>query len=212
MLKSFILFVLFLALLFISCKKEAATTPIPPSPNQVNAAPYAFADADIYVVFPDNSCTLKGSGVYGQIIKTISWSKIAGPGSFVIETPGSFQTKVHNLEKGIYLFELTVTDKAGLTGKDTVSVIVLGKNEVVFKDLQWSCPWGCSFQIENFYSFIPSGSAFKVFLKKDNSIHWVEVINGVWSRYMWSINNNTLHVWDDGTIDEVDTPDIKIAF
>ncbi|HUS00760.1 MAG TPA: hypothetical protein VMY77_03490 [Chitinophagaceae bacterium] len=218
----------------IGCKKEpvnnfSTTTATIPSPIlpptspppviPVNTAPNVFAGSDIYLVLPVDSCTLKGSAQYPQSIETTLWNKISGPGSFFIENPNLFETKVRSLEKGIYFFEVTVTDRVSLTGKDTVSVSVLetgsGKNELIFKDLRWSCPMGCHMRIENFHSFVPTGTAFKAYVKRDNSTEWVEVVNmskGI-GKYMWTIYNGGLEIPEDQTEpDPNDTPDVKIIF
>jgi hypothetical protein len=196
--------------------------PIPPTlPTNVNpgpTSPNAFAGVDVYIVFPENSYLLKGSAQFPEDIQTILWSKVAGPVEPLIETPNSFETKVSNLEKGIYEFELTITDKAGLIDKDTVAVFILnegsGKNELLFKDLQWVCPMGCHIRIENFHYFVPTGTAFKAYLKRDHSNQWVEVMNMSqhWSKYMWTIYNKGLEILEDQTEHPNDTPDIKIIF
>jgi hypothetical protein len=216
MLKSCILFLLFAVGLFISCKKETAT--LPSAVNHFQSVPKAFAGTDVYIIYPVNSCMLKGSAQYPINIKTTSWKKISGSGSFVIENSTSFETKLSNLETGVYAFEFSITNTTGLTGKDTVWVTVLeegtGKNERVFKDQQWSCPMGCNIRIENFYSFIPPGTAFKVYVKRDHSTEWVEVVNMSqgWSKYMWTIYNNGLEIQEDQTENPEDTPDVKIVF
>ncbi|MEJ8819742.1 PKD domain-containing protein [Lacibacter sp. H407] len=211
--KSNLLFLLFFVLLFISCKNEAT---LPSAVNQSPNAPKAFAGTDIFMIFPVNSCTLKGATYYPQSIQTISWNKIGGTGSFVIENSGSFVTDVRDLETGIHLFELTIISKAGLTGKDTVSVTVFketkGENELIFEDRQWSCPMGCNIRIENFHSFIPAGTAFKVYVKRDLFTEWVEAMSGSWSKYMWTIYNNGLEILEDQTENPEDTPDVKIVF
>src|SRR5690606_4434727 len=219
-------------LIFISCKKEPVISslpntgqnPLPPAPqpsppvNPVYTTPSAFAGSDIYIVFPVDSCSLVGSAQYPDFIEIILWNKISGPGSFVIENPGSYKSKVRNLEKGAYAFELSITDKTGLTSRDTVSVNVLtegsGENVKVFKDLQWGCPMGCHMRIENFYSYIPMGTAFKAYVKRDNSTQWVEVvnINASFSKYMWTIYNNGLEILEDQTEFPQDTPDVMITF
>lgn len=50
-------------------------------------------------------------------------------------------------------------------------------NEIIFGDLYWSCAMGCSVSINNFYSFIPFGKPFKVFLKKASETAWKEVVH-----------------------------------
>lgn len=224
---------LFFAVLFNSCKNEDAIRPrLLPSPgtqnttppvNQndtslANITPNVSAGADIFLVLPLNSCTLIGSAQYPESIHTVSWKKISGPGSFVIQNPSSLETKVSNLEKGVYEFELTIANKAGLTGKNSVFVTVMvegtGKNEKIYQDLRWVCPMGCHLRIENFHAFVPVGIAFKAYLKRDNSTQWVEVVNGsqAWSEYMWTFYNNELVILEDQTGDPEDTPDVKIVF
>ena len=220
---------LFWGMIFISCRKVPVVNnvstaienpvPSPPSPlNSVYTTPNVSAGSDIYIVFPGDSCTLNGSVQFPEHIETVLWNKITGQGSLVIENPGSYKTKLRNLEKGIYIFELTVTNKAGLSGKDTVSVFVLEEgsyeNEIVFKDLQWGCPMGCHIRIENFHSYIPIGTAFNVYLKRDHSTEWVKVVNmsEKFDKYMWTIYNNGLEILEDQTEFPNDSPDVKIIF
>ena len=220
-------FIPLLIIVITGCEKEpvinSETQPVPitshPPQNPGNPAPNVFAGIDIYLTLPVDSCRLKGSAQFPQNINTISWNKISGPVSVSVENPGSFETNVRNLEKGIYDFELTVTDKAGLTGKDTVSVCVVETgswtNEVIIKDLRWACPMGCHLRIENFSSIVPTGTAFKAYMKRDNSTQWIEVVNmsqGT-GKYMWTIYKNGLEILEDQTeLDPNDTPDIKITF
>ena len=204
--KKLLLITLLILFVFTACEKEqliepAAQLPISSSPlNTLNTAPKVFAGGDIYVVLPDNSCMLKGSTQYPLNIQTILWNKISGPDSFFIVNPGSYETTINNLKKGIYVFSLTITDRAGLMAKDTATVSVLesgsGTNELIFRDLQWVCPMGCHMRIENFHSFVPIGTAFKAYVKRDNSLQWVEVMNisqGI-SKYMWTIYANGLEI------------------
>lgn len=94
------------------------------------------------------------------------------------------------------------------------TVTPVGKNEKIFKDLKWGCPMGCHLRIENFHSFVPVTTGFKVYIKRDNSSQWVEVVNGSqsWSKYMWTIYNKGLEILEDQTENPEDTPDIKITF
>ncbi|MEP6926642.1 MAG: hypothetical protein ABI834_03345 [Ginsengibacter sp.] len=90
-----------------------------------NIAPKANAGVDQVVVLPVNTATLAGSGEDTDgFITTYLWREITGSGIPVIENPTRAGTVINNLIAGNYKFELTVTDNAGATGKDTVSIIV----------------------------------------------------------------------------------------
>ena len=53
-----------------------------------------------------------------------AWRKISGPSTVTTSDPVSVKLQVDNMVQGIYIFELTVTDAGGLTGKDTVQITV----------------------------------------------------------------------------------------
>ncbi len=42
---------------------------------------------------------------------------------------------------------------------------------VIFNNLQWLCPMGCSVSIENFHDHVPSGTAIRVFVGAGG---WIE--------------------------------------
>jgi len=90
----------------------------------VNQAPKANAGADITITLPTNSTSLSGSGTDDGSISSYRWNKISGPSQYNISSSTKAQTSVSNLAKGVYQFELTVTDNLGKTGKDTVQVTV----------------------------------------------------------------------------------------
>lgn len=220
------LYCVFASLIFISCKKEAITNTamigqpsFPPSTTAQTShrALSVFAGQDIFIVFPTASCLLEGMAETPPNVR-IAWKQISGPGDVVIENPGALKTKVLKLEKGMYSFELAVTDTGGLTGKDTVSVHVLekgsGTNEIIFRDLQWVCPMGCHIRIEKIYTFIPIGVSFTAYMKRDGSSQWVEIINQSQGsgKYVWTIYNNGLEILEDQTEDPEDSPDVKIIF
>jgi len=93
-----------------------------PPPNQ---APTANAGTDILITVPASSVTLNGSGTDADgTISAYAWTKIAGPATGTIVNAASASTVVNSLSAGIYQFELKVTDNAGATGKDTVTVTV----------------------------------------------------------------------------------------
>ncbi|HEY7161885.1 MAG TPA: T9SS type A sorting domain-containing protein [Acidobacteriota bacterium] len=90
----------------------------------INEVPKANAGADITIILPTNSTTLSGSGSDDGSISSYRWNKVSGPSQYNISSSTKAQTSVSNLAKGVYQFELTVTDNSGKTGKDTVQVTV----------------------------------------------------------------------------------------
>lgn len=187
------------------------------------AMPTVFAGEDILVILPTNFGWLSGGySFFGTFnIDNILWKKISGPSAYILESPDSLITKVSELEKGVYEFELTVTDKGGLTTKDiaTVTVGEISQNpkEKFFNDLGWECPWGCSVEIKNIYSHLPAGSVFRIYIQRDNSANWEEVVHdsqfqaGV--QYTYTLYNGNLIIYLYGySSDPEDTPNIKIVY
>jgi hypothetical protein len=224
-----------LAILFVStgCKKDPVINSAPPtvlpSPpalplpppqpvNPVNTGRKTFAGPDLWVPLPANFSILNGGTSYAvSTIESYLWKKISGPASYQVENPGSKQTKVSNLEKGTYEFEFTVTTKAGLSDKDTVSIHVYeprtaGANEFIFKNLKWDCPIWCGVDIENFNLYVPNGTAFKVFLKTANSVKWIEVLTNMSDKYFYEINNNHFSIESFDPDDEYLPLEVKITF
>jgi hypothetical protein len=193
--------------------------PQPPPTPSGNTAPIANAGDDMLVFSPSNFCILYG-GVYDREnnIRTILWNEISGPSSIVIEHPDSLRTRISNLEIGVYKFELSVTDTAGLVNKDT-SIVIVGEfpvnpQEKIFSNLTWLCPWDCVVGIENLYNHIPANHVFKVFIKRDNSNAWLELFH--WSSplvndYSYSFYNGSLWIYYSG-VEVNDTPDVKIVY
>lgn len=107
----------------------AATTP-----------PTANAGLDQTLIWPENFCTLYGGhpsfsakSANGGPITSWVWSKISGPGTADIDkylnyTDNATSTDsavfIKGLSLGTHQFELTITDSAGGTDKDTVQVVV----------------------------------------------------------------------------------------
>ena len=52
------------------------------------------------------------------------WRKISGPSQYKIVSPHSSTTQFTNLVEGVYQFELKVTNKYGLSARDTMKVTV----------------------------------------------------------------------------------------
>ncbi|MEI9942618.1 MAG: PKD domain-containing protein [Chitinophagaceae bacterium] len=95
-------------------------------PPVVNQAPVAKSGVNQSITLPLNTVTVNGSGstdADGTIV-SYQWSKIAGPSQYTIETPTQVQTVINSLVKGVYQFELKVTDNQGAIDKDTVSIFV----------------------------------------------------------------------------------------
>lgn len=107
-----------------SCKKENLCN----NCSSGNILLIAMAGHDQVISLPTNSVILDGSGSIseGNEIKKIHWEMIEGPTSYAIENPASAKTVVTKLIKGVYHFQLEVTNMAELKDKDTVIVTVTG--------------------------------------------------------------------------------------
>ena len=179
---------------------------------------------DIRLILPTNFCWLEANYSNSNPIKEIVWKKISGPSNYIIESPNSLNTKVSKLEKGIYEFELSVTDKYNQTTKETAKITVgeipANPTEKIFNNLNWLCPWDCSIEIPNFPSQLPSGSAFfKVYIQRDSSANWMEVLH--WStdllkdqKYIYYLDSDHLYIYPTNydNFNEKDTHNIKIVY
>ena len=107
--------------LFISCHKEYSCEKC-----HENKPPIANAGPDAKIILPLDSLKLDGTSSSDPDGKIIAWewTRIVGPGSVAISLPKSVQTQAKHLVKGLYRFELKVTDDGGLYSRDTVQVIV----------------------------------------------------------------------------------------
>jgi hypothetical protein len=90
-----------------------------------NDVPVANAGPSQTITLPTNTVNLVGTGTDtdGSIVAYL-WSQVSGPNTSIIANPGSASTAINGLIQGNYLFQLMVTDDAGATGVDTVSVKV----------------------------------------------------------------------------------------
>jgi len=92
-----------------------------------NQSPSANAGNDQTITLPVNSVTVSGSGTDPDgSVASYTWTKISGPAAGIIVNAGQAQTDINNLAQGIYVFSLTVTDNAGATGVDYITVTVIG--------------------------------------------------------------------------------------
>jgi PKD repeat protein len=86
--------------------------------------PIANAGANQTITLPTNSVTISGSGSSapsGTII-SYTWSEKSGPTSVSISN--TVQNSLTNLQAGVYIFYLTVTDNNAATGTDSVIITV----------------------------------------------------------------------------------------
>jgi len=110
------------ATILSACKKETSCVGC----KENNKPPTAIAGPDQVITLPPDSILLDGSSSSdpdGTISEWL-WTKISGPASFNIRNSTTAKTVVKNLAKGVYQFELKVTDNGGLSAKDTMQIIV----------------------------------------------------------------------------------------
>lgn len=90
-------------------------------------APIACAGTDTIIVLPVNHVLLDGSCTTDPDDNIIryQWAKISGPASYNFVNPSAAQTVVNDLEEGIYLFRLTVTDQDAQSSWDEIFVEVV---------------------------------------------------------------------------------------
>ncbi len=87
--------------------------------------PIANAGADQTIKLPVSTATLDGSASEdedGSI--AYSWAKISGPAGGILSDAAIARPVANDLQAGVYIFELTVTDDKGATAKDQVQIAV----------------------------------------------------------------------------------------
>jgi hypothetical protein len=129
----FILAIFIAVMLIISCKKNSASESLTNNqPNPSNHPPVANASTDQTVALSSNAVVVgvmldgSASSDLDKNLATYSWTQISGPSTGTILNTNAIRTQVNNLMRGVYQFQLKVTDVEGLSGKDTVSVTVIG--------------------------------------------------------------------------------------
>jgi ribosomal protein L14 len=104
----------------IASVKITVNSAVGPGPQP----PVANAGANITITLPTNSVTIDGSGSSapsGNIVSYV-WSEKSGPSQ--ISLSNIAQNTLNNLQAGVYIFYLTVTDNNGATASDSVIVTV----------------------------------------------------------------------------------------
>ena len=90
-----------------------------------NIPPTADAGMDQSITWPIDNVSLSGSGTDSDgTISSYNWTMISGPSAGTITDASSPGTSVTGLIRGIYQFELKVTDNDGATAVNTVQIIV----------------------------------------------------------------------------------------
>ncbi|GAA0560871.1 PKD domain-containing protein [Chitinophaga japonensis] len=109
----------------VTTKDQVMITVLPLGGNK---APNAVAGSDVTLTLPANSTQLYGSNSLDPdgVITDYLWTQLSGPGAGVIADATASNTNLTGLVAGTYVFELTVTDNAGDTGKDQVTITVTG--------------------------------------------------------------------------------------
>ena len=109
-------------IVLISCKKERSCEEC----KEKNKPPIAIAGPDQVITLPTDSVSLDGNSSSDPdgTISNWLWTKISGPASLIINNLSASNSVVKNLTKGVYQFELKVTDEDGLVAKDTLHIIV----------------------------------------------------------------------------------------
>ncbi len=103
--------------------------------GSVNQIPTVNAGPDKNILLPSNTTYLSGSGqdLDGPI--TFKWSRVSGPQVYYFVSPDSSETALNNLVEGDYVFELKVTDIAGVSVTDLVSVKVYSSGGTIAKNI-----------------------------------------------------------------------------
>lgn len=90
-----------------------------------NVSPNANAGTDKTITLPTSSVALTGSGTDTDgTIASYTWSQVSGPNTATISSASTASTTISGLVKGSYVFRLKVTDNAGASATDDVTVTV----------------------------------------------------------------------------------------
>lgn len=93
-----------------------------PAPNQI---PTVDAGSNRTITLPVSRATLSGSANDEDgTIASYRWTQVSGPSTASIENAAQASTTVSNLEAGVYIFRLRVTDNDGAAATDEMTVRV----------------------------------------------------------------------------------------
>jgi hypothetical protein len=99
---------------------------VKPAAPAVSLNPVANAGGSQTLTLPANSTTLNGTASYNPAggSLTYTWSRILGPSSFSISGANTATPNVSGLAKGVYQIGLTVTNAAGISASDVMTITV----------------------------------------------------------------------------------------
>jgi len=98
--------------------------------SPTNQTPVADAGANQAIRLPNNTALLNGSASSDPdgTIATYLWAQLSGPSASTLSATATANISVSNLVQGVYSYQLTVTDNAGATATDIVTVTVNAAN------------------------------------------------------------------------------------
>lgn len=101
------------------------------TPPAENKAPVANAGSDVTIYLPQNSAQLDGSkSSDDKGIEVYQWTIKSGPAGAVITGANTAKPTVSGLVAGVYVIELEVKDKEGLSAKATVKITVVATENI----------------------------------------------------------------------------------
>ncbi|MFT3675248.1 MAG: PKD domain-containing protein [Chitinophagaceae bacterium] len=104
--------------------------------SPTNQTPVADAGTNQAIRLPVNTASLNGSASSDPdgSIASYQWTQLSGPAASVFSSATAANTTVSSLQQGVYTYQLTVTDNAGATATDIVTVTVNAANVVPVAD------------------------------------------------------------------------------
>jgi hypothetical protein len=117
----------------ITVKSAGKDAEGPQKPGDENMLPYAYAGPDRVITLPTNSLTIqsKASDKDGKIVG-YQWTKTYGNRA-TISGARSPQARISDLQRGVYIFRLTVRDNDGGVKHDYFKVTVQASKAVASK-------------------------------------------------------------------------------
>jgi hypothetical protein len=171
-----------------SCSKENNQTASNTTTTPRTMAPTVNTGGDVTIELPTNEVSLTGNyySSSNESFKAVR-KKIAGPEKYSLGNPDRLNTRVTGLEEGIYYFELTVINNDGQSDRHAVRVtvvkkpqlrdpnVIMGTNEVTFKNIEWIFPWYNALEAKDIYNYVPRDKPLNVFVRRGGTINWMPV-------------------------------------